>query len=124
MANFMDLISAESELPIDGVDDAANPKALQAGLLYDFANGGCLRQFSGLDVAFGKAPVLVAVADQQLPRHAPVESIDDPSGGGLFADCADHQSAATPLPLRLGRPSMNCRTTGSVVWRISSTVPT
>src|SRR5437762_8793226 len=111
MANFMDLVPPKAKLPVDRLHQAVDPKAAQSGLLSDFANGSRFRLFSGLDVAFGEAPVLVAVANQQVPRYASIESVHDPSGGGLFPDGADHQPAAAPLPLRLGRPSMNCLTT-------------
>ena len=62
-------------------------EVLEAGLLRGFPDGGLGRGLVALEVALGKAPILVGIPDQEIPR-------------GLARHPAEHDAAGADLQLR------------------------
>src|SRR5688500_13627839 len=120
--------SAEPELPVDRLDGRAEHQRVESGLLADLTEGRGPGLLARLDVSLRESPVAIRVADQEHQRAIAVAAEDDPPRGDLLS--------RRPATLHRGgdptggagsssaRPSMNCRTIGSVECLISSTVPT
>ena len=114
--------------------EAAQRELVEPRLLAHFAQRRVLGRFASLDVPFGKPPVLVAVANEEEERHARrrcgrrrrPRTSRRVARARVMRDVrrAAAATAGTLPSSSVGRPSMNCRTTGSVVCWISSTVPT
>src|SRR5262249_8804607 len=133
MTDFVNQLPAKAKVPVDGADRRAEREIGEARLLRHFAERRHRWRLPQLEVPLGKAPVAVAVADEQESRRAVGEAVHHPAGGCLLlhARVLHHEfNLGTPLKgdscmfsSSVARPSMNWRTLGSVVFRISSTVP-
>src|SRR6185503_13511990 len=153
LAPFVNQRAAEPEEPLDLLHRAGHRGGADPRLLHHLAQRRGVGSLAALDVALGKSPVAVAVADEQVARLPIHDAEHDAAGrrlvsragtararrlraraaGAALRDArATGLATAAPAPAharssiscRCARPSMNCRTTGSVVFRISSTVPT
>ena len=132
MAGLVDPRPPEAELPLDGLHGGPDCEGAEAGLLTDFTERGLLRILPRLDMALGEPPIPVGVADQEDEGPFPIPPEDDPPSGDLLAGGTTRRGAGLVRGHRASvaeasssaRPSMNCRTIGSVLALISSTVPT
>ena len=124
MADLVDQLPAEAEVPVDRVDRAAQREIVEPGLLAHLADRGVLGALAVLEVALGKSPVLVAVADEEKERRArrrrrkttPPAEVSRCARARVIAIASVRAATppGTPPSSSVGRPSMNCRTTGSV----------
>src|SRR5256884_2496432 len=75
-------LAAKPEVPVDHLDRAVQDQGVEAGLLDHLAARRLGRRLAPLEVALGKAPVLVRVPDQQKPWRAAPPA---PAGGAARA---------------------------------------
>ncbi len=135
----MDEPAAKSKMPIDRFDVRAYSQLRQPGLLGDFTQCRRIRLFAILEMTFRKSPVLIAVANEQINRLGTIIAKNDTARRRLITRLAISSCCRPFLAFRhtpavacvsvcpvcnVARPSMNWRTTGSLVFRISSTLPT
>ena len=149
IAHLMDQPPSKSEPPIDGLDGTDDGQWAEPSLLSDFSHGRRVCALAGLHMPLRKSPVAVAVLNKEKEGPLLVEAgahhdaasrvllparglrtrwRGGPSRGTASTRAAVH--VATPDAVDVpgtpsdARPSMNCRTMGSVVCCISRTVPT
>src|SRR4029079_16729307 len=119
MTNFVNQFSAEAKVPLDAVDGLTHREIGEAGLFGGFAKGRRLGELVALEVAFRKSPVAVAVSNEKHERLPVLDAKHNSAGGGLAACARAHTviflTSMVGRPSTVGRPSMNCRTMGSVV---------
>src|SRR5207253_8185152 len=87
VAELVDRLAAEAEVPVDDANGAVPHQVLEPGLLGHFAARGVGGGLAGFEVALGESPVAIGVADQEEPRLA-------------ARSAPEHHSARTRLPLR------------------------
>src|SRR5207245_573068 len=90
VTDLMNELAAKTEMPVDGIDGTANGQLAESRLLAHFALRRRVGLLPGLDVSLRKAPVLVAVANEQKERRATVKTEDDASGRGFHARRVAH----------------------------------
>src|SRR2546429_621954 len=99
VAELVDRLAAEAEVPVDDANGAVPHQVLEPGLLGHFAARGVGGGLAGFEVALGGPPVAVGVAGQEEPRlAAPSAPEYEPPPRGL---------ALGPPPAswaRLGKP--------------------
>src|SRR6266704_5840088 len=84
MAELVDRLAAEAEVPVDDANGAVPHQVLEPGLLGHFAARGVGGRLAGLEVALGESPVAVGVADPEEPRLAARSAPEyDPARRGL-----------------------------------------
>ena len=116
MTDFVNELPAKAEEPVDRLDGSANVEIGDARLLRNFAERGRVRRLARLEVSFGKSPIPIAVANEQKARLPIVDAVHDAARGRLVANARARHQALRPTGSgsRLGLPSMNCRTIGSL----------
>src|SRR5688572_8817151 len=75
VTHLVDQAAAKSEVPIDGVDLAAQGEIVEAGFLLHLTQRGQLGRLIDLEVPFGEPPVLVAVANEQIERASAIHAV-------------------------------------------------
>src|SRR2546426_12356465 len=84
VAELVDRLAAEAEVPVDDANGAVPHQVLEPGLLGHFAARGVGGGLAGLKVALGEPPVAIGVADQEEPRLAARSAPEyDPARRGL-----------------------------------------
>jgi hypothetical protein len=64
---LVDVAAPEAEMPVDDADRTLEHQMRKAGLLAGLTQGGVGRRFPVFQVALGKTPVVVGIADEQEP---------------------------------------------------------
>src|SRR6185295_9724155 len=96
VADLVNEMPAEAKKPVDPVDRPANGQVREASLFRHLAHRRGFRRFATFEMALGKSPILIAVANEQKQRSRVVETKHDAAGRRLVArkspDVASHQA--------------------------------
>src|SRR4029077_2822473 len=68
VTDLVNQLAAKAKVPIDRFNEAAHREIREAGFLAHLSQGCAIRLLPLFDVALGKAPVLVAVANEEIQR--------------------------------------------------------
>ena len=132
MAGLVNRPAAKAEPPVDRAHRVDHVELVEPGLLSYFPDRRIGKGLAGLHMTFGKSPVAMRIANQQDEHPLPVVSEHHTAGGrlalllqisGLPRRSSHFTALRSSCAIGVAFPSINCRTTGSVVCRISSGVP-
>src|SRR5690242_2857595 len=84
VAVLVDRLAAKAEVPIDHTDRAVEEQVAQAGFFSHLAPCGLRGRLAHLEMALGKAPVAIGVADQQKARLTLGVASEDDAARGRF----------------------------------------